>query len=365
MTTPSAASLSLISIVIPAYNEEDNVERAYKGVRDVFATLSGYDFEILFCDNASTDDTFARLQALAREDPRVRVVRYARNFGFNRSLLTGYRLAAGDAAIQLDCDLQDPPELFPTFLKMWEQGHDVVVGVRRNRQEGWLLQQARRIFYRLLQRMSDDNIMIDGGDFRLVDRSVLDQLRRIDDADPYPRALTSLLARQQTGVPYDRRVREAGESKYPVRRLFGLAVEGMVAHSVVPLRLASFFGLFVAGICVIVGPLLIFLKLIGLLEGPQGFVSTALLILFGVGMNAIFLGIIGEYLGRIYNQLRYRPATILDTAVNFRAMDVAEAAPEERWRLSMPITTDVHDTAGWPRRRAAETPAHAAERADG
>lgn len=334
------ADRTLISVVIPVYNEEANVVHTYEAVRAVFEGLPSYDFEIVFCDNASTDSTFERLRPLAAADTRVKVVRYARNFGFNRSVLTGYRLASGAAAIQLDCDLQDPPELFPMFLELWREGHDVVVGVRQHREESWMLQQARKLFYRLLKRISDDNIIVDGGDFRLVDRRLLDQLRRIDEADPYTRGLTSLLARNQAGVPYNRRARSAGQSKYPVRRLVGLAVEGLVAHSVVPLRLATFFGLIVAVACMLIGPTLILLQLLGLIDGPQGYMSTALLILFGIGLNAIFLGIIGEYLGRIYNQLRYRPTTILETALNFTSADIAQISPEERWRLGMPIATE-------------------------
>lgn len=326
----------LISVIVPTYNEEDNVRRAYEAVRAVFEALPGYEFELLFCDNHSSDSTFARLAELAAEDSRVRVARYARNFGFNRSVLTGYRLAAGDAAIQLDCDLQDPPELFPAFLELWEQGYDVVVGIRRNREESWGLQMARRAFYRLLKQISDDNIVADGGDFRLIDRTILDHLRRIDDAAPYTRALTSLLARRQVGVPYDRRVRQAGESKYPLRRLFGLAMQGMIAHSVAPLRLASVIGLVIAAGSAMFALLLILLRLFGGIDGPEGFTTMAVLILFGVGLNAIFLGIIGEYLGRIYNQLRARPTTVLEQALNFEELG-EPAAQREPWQMWMPL----------------------------
>lgn len=337
MTETNSADRKLISVVVPAYNEQDNVESVYRAVLAVFDTMPAYEFEIIFCDNHSTDETFQRLTEIATSDHRVKVVRFARNFGFNRSVLTGYRLASGDAAIQLDCDLQDPPELFPTFLELWEQGHDVVVGVRRNRQESWLLQAARRTFYRILQRISDDNIMVDGGDFRLVDRAVLDSLRAIDDADPYTRALTSLMASNQTGTPYDRKVRTAGESKYPLRQLFALACEGMIAHSIAPLRLASVFGLIVATVCILVGLFFIVLKFTGISDGPQGFTTTATLILFGIGLNAIFLGIIGEYLGRIYNQLRHRPTTVLEASINFRELS-GTSRSTDGWRMWMPIS---------------------------
>jgi dolichol-phosphate mannosyltransferase len=332
-----AKQSKLISIIIPVFNEQDNVETAYTAVCEVFDRLKGYSFEIVFTDNHSTDDTFARLTNLAARDARVRVARFSRNFGFNRSVLTGYRLATGDAAIQLDCDLQDPPDLFPRFIELWELGHDVVVGVRRNRQEPRWLQFARRRFYRLIDRISDDNIVVDGGDFRLVDRRVLDQLRQIDDAEPYTRALTSALARNQTSFPYDRRARQAGQSKYPVSRLFGLAIEGFLAHSIVPLRLASFFGIVVAGLCVLLSMFYIVMNLVGGYAGPEGFTTTAVLILFGMGVNAIFLGIIGEYLGRIYNQLRRRPTAVIENALNLdRRTDEVSRTSIDDWNIWTP-----------------------------
>ncbi|MGY3650841.1 glycosyltransferase involved in cell wall biosynthesis [Bradyrhizobium sp. LM4.3] len=200
----------LISVLIPVFNEEGNIRRAYDAVRDVFEQMKDrYTFEIIFTDNHSTDNSSAIVSELAAADPRVRAVRFARNFGFQRSVLTAYRLASGDAAIQIDCDLQDPPTVFPRFLDLWEQGHDVVVGIRRFRQESKLLQWARRVYYRLLKRLSDDNLMLDSGDFRLIDRSVLDQLHLINDVAPYTRGLTSLLATKQIGVAYDRQARQS------------------------------------------------------------------------------------------------------------------------------------------------------------
>jgi polyisoprenyl-phosphate glycosyltransferase len=327
MAPDQSTSISLISIVIPVYNEEANVRAAYDAVVKVFSDLEGrYEFEIVFTDNHSSDDTFSRIVDLAKTDPRVRAVRFARNFGFHRSVITGYRLARGDAAIQLDCDLQDPPALFPRFLALWEQGHDVVVGVRRFRDEGNLLQWSRQLYYRLLRKVSSDNLMLDSGDFRLVDRTILDQLRRIDDASPYTRGLTSLLAANQIGVPYDRAIREKGTSKFPFVKLVGLAIDGFVAHSTIPLRIASATGLVIA----LVTGLASFFYLVGrLLFGvawPEGFATTTILILFGISLNAIFLGIIGEYIGRIYEQVRLRPTTVIERYLNMPP-NIAAAGP--------------------------------------
>lgn len=320
---PASPGKPLISVVIPVYNEEANVAAAYHAVAAVFATIADrYDFEIIFTDNHSSDTTFERIADIAKSDQRVRAVRFARNFGFQRSVMTGYRLARGDAAIQIDCDLQDPPTIFPQFLALWAQGHDVVVGVRRFRDENLLLQWGRKFYYRLLRKVSSDNLMLDSGDFRLVDRSILDQLRRIDDASPYTRGLTSMLASNQIGVPYERAVREKGQSKFPLIKLIGLAIDGFVAHSTVPLRMASFAGLLIALMTALASLFYLFGRLFFGMEWPEGFATTTILILFGISLNAVFLGIIGEYVGRIYEQVRIRPTTVIERSVNMTDQDV-------------------------------------------
>jgi glycosyltransferase involved in cell wall biosynthesis len=328
----ASAPIPLISIVIPVYNEEGNVGAAYDAVASVFAGLAGrYDFEIIFTDNHSSDQTFQRIAEIVDRDSRVRAVRFARNFGFQRSVMTGYRLARGDAAIQIDCDLQDPPAVFPEFLTLWEQSHDVVVGVRRFREENFFLQRCRKLYYRMLKIVSSDNLMLDSGDFRLIDRSILDQLRLIDDASPYTRGLTSLLASNQAGVPYDRAVRQQGRSKFPLLKLVGLAIDGFVAHSTVPLRMASVSGILIA----IVTTCASFIYLVGRLifgsSWPEGFATTTILILFGISLNAIFLGVIGEYIGRIYEQIRLRPTTVVERSLNIRP----EAEPVASFRTGL------------------------------
>ncbi|OSJ21494.1 glycosyltransferase family 2 protein [Bradyrhizobium japonicum] len=315
--TSADTERKLISILIPVFNEEDNIRRAYGAVRDVFEQMDDrYAFEIIFTDNHSTDNSSAIVSELAAKDPRVRAVRFARNFGFQRSVLTAYRLASGDAAIQIDCDLQDPPTVFPRFLELWELGHDVVVGIRRFRQESKPLQWARQLYYRLLKRLSDDNLMLDSGDFRLIDRTVLDQLHLINDVAPYTRGLTSLLATKQVGVPYDRQARQAGVSKFPITKLIALAVDGMITHSIFPLRLAAFVGLGISMLTCLGSFFYIFARLFFGVDWPAGFATTTVLLLFGISLNAIFLGIIGEYVGRIYNQVRSRPTTVIEYSVN-------------------------------------------------
>jgi polyisoprenyl-phosphate glycosyltransferase len=309
--------LPLISIIIPVFNEEENVERAHKAVRAVFDSVKDrYRLELLYSDNCSTDNTFAVLAKVADCDPDVKVIRLARNFGFQRSVLTAYRTVSGDAAVQLDCDLQDPPELILDFLRLWEAGHDVVVGIRRKRQEARSLRLARRLFYRLVTAISDDQIINDAGDFRLVDRSVIERLRLVRDARPYTRGLISALAARQTGVVYDRSERQFGVSKFPVRRLFGMAMDGIVSHSIVPLRMAVWLG---------AASFLIALLLVGYYivsyftsgqTWPAGFATLTVLLLGSMGLNAMLIGIQGEYIGRIYDEVRIRPLTIIEQTIN-------------------------------------------------
>lgn len=338
-----------ISVLIPVYNEEGNIRRAYEAVRDTFDLLKDrYTFEIIFTDNHSTDSSIAIISDLAKSDTRVRAVRFARNFGFQKSVLTAYRLASGDAAIQLDCDLQDPPSLFPKFLELWEQGHDVVVGIRHFRQESKLLQWARRCYYRLLQRVSDDNLMLDSGDFRLIDRSVLDQLHLINDVAPYTRGLTSMLATRQTGVAYDRQVRQSGESKFPLGKLIALAVDGLITHSIFPLRLAAFIGLGTSVITCAASFIYILSRLLFGFDWPAGFATTTVLLLFGISLNGIFLGIIGEYVGRIYNQVRSRPTTVIEYSVNLpeKSLDVLGPSTQPSLGMVRPLADVVSHRAG-------------------
>lgn len=309
----------LISLVMPVYNEEANLDRAYFALTAVFKELPQYDLEFIFTDNHSEDQTFERLVALAKADSRVKAIRFTRNYGFQRSLLTAYRHASGDAAIQIDCDLQDPPELIPQFIALWEQGHDVVVGLRRRRQEPHLLTLGRRAFYALLSRISDDQVTRDAGDFRLVDRSVINRLKALNDFNPYVRGAVSLLAARETGIPYDRVQRMHGRSKFPLRKLMGFALDGILGHSVLPLRLASYAGLAISLVIFMLALFYVFGALAFGRSWPSGFATIIVVTLFGISLNAIFLGIIGEYVSRIYQQVRYRPLVVVESVLNIAA----------------------------------------------
>ena len=305
-----------VSILIPCFNEEANVANVYAAVTGVFRNLPDYDYEIIFTDNHSTDRTFALLRDMAARDPKVHVIRFSRNCGYQRSLLTAYKAATGDCSIQLDCDLQDPPELIPQMLDLWRQGHQVVYGIRRSTDEGAVTSWSRRAFYRLIASMSEDDLPLNAGEFRLVDACILAQLRTVNDTSPYMRGLISSMGFSQIGFEYDRRARVAGKSKFPFKAMLGLAVDGVLNHSLVPLRIASAVGLLVGSFTFV----LMFVYLAGRLifgqDWPAGFATTTLLLLMSISMNALFMGVLGEYLGRIFMQSKQRPTPIIEVTLN-------------------------------------------------
>ncbi len=323
LVPPSAASPNdpdprpLVSVVVPVFNEEPNIHPFYQAVRLQTDQLAQrFRFEFVFTDNHSTDNTFPLLAELAAADPRVRVFRFSRNFGYQRSIMTGYSQALGDAAIQLDCDLQDPPELLETFLDRWLAGADVVYGVRIKRQEGRSINLARAAFYRLIDRLSEDEIPVDAGDFRLISRRIIDILKSYEDAQPYLRGTIAALGFQQVGIPYERAARTRGESKFPFSKLVSLALDGILNHSTIPLRLSTYFGLTVSALTLLGLLGYTLAKLLFRSEWPAGFATLAALILASISINAMLLGIIGEYLGRMYVQTKKRPLTLIEQAID-------------------------------------------------
>ncbi|MBV9113254.1 MAG: glycosyltransferase family 2 protein [Hyphomicrobiales bacterium] len=310
-------SRKLISICVPVYNEEDNIRPLYERVRTVMSQLEQrYDYEVLFTDNRSEDRTFERLATLALEDKRVRVIRFSRNFGFQRSILANYVNARGAAAVQLDCDLQDPPELIVEFLRRWEEGYAVVYGVRGNRPaENPFLFGLRRFFYRLIDALSEDTLPHDAGDFRLIDRRVIEELRHVRDQQPYLRGLIAAMGFRQIGIPYNRASRERGSSKFSFWRLLGLALDGILHHSIVPLRLATAVGFVMCGLAFLGALYFLIARTFGA-DWPEGWASLSVLVLFSIGLNALLLGIIGEYIGRIFKNVRPMPLVIIDDVID-------------------------------------------------
>ena len=303
----------LISLVIPVFNEEDSIAAFYADVRRVIDPLAGqYDFEFVFTDNHSTDTTPGLLGDLARADCRIRAYRFSRNFGYQRSILTAYLKCHGDAAIQLDCDLQDPTGLIVDFLERWRSGYDVVYGTRISRHESWRWSLARKAFYRLVNFLCEDPIPLDAGDFRLVSRRVIEELRRIDDTRPYLRGTIATLGFNQIGIEYDRGARLRGSTKFSLYDNVLLALDGIVNQSVVPLRMATYIGVGVSLLTLIAicGYLVAYFT-VGF-RAPPGFTTITVLILGSLSINAMLLGILGEYLGRMYLQMKKKSLSIVE-----------------------------------------------------
>lgn len=311
----------LLTISIPVLNEEGNIDRLLQRLDAVARANSAYDFEFLFTDNASTDGTFAKLAERAAKDHRIRVLRFSRNFGFQRSILTNYLNARGEAAIQIDADLQDPPELIGEFLAKWEQGYKVVYGIRRRRVENPLLRLARRLHYWLLHVLSDVPIPLDAGDFRLVDRVIIEKLGQQIDQAPYIRGMIASMGFPQIGIPYDRTVRVAGRTKFSFAALVRLSIDGICSQSTLPIQYITMFGFFTS-LC---SAALVFAYLISYLFEravfPRGFATLVLLMLISMSLQALFIGVIGEYVGRIYNNVRSGPLTIISDRIEPASVD--------------------------------------------
>jgi dolichol-phosphate mannosyltransferase len=310
-------SEKLISLLVPVFNEEANVVPFYTTLSSLLTPLAGtYSAEFIFTDNHSTDKTWPLLKELALADKRVKAIRFSRNFGYQKSIYTGYLNAKGDAAIQIDCDFQDPPELILAFLAKWRAGYKVVYGIRESRKESFLMNLPRKMFYRLINFLSEDDLPLDAGDFRLVDRIIIDELKKVHDEQPYIRGMISSFGFAQTGLEYARNSRRSGTSKFDLRSYFRLATDGILNHSIVPLRIASYVGITVS--ILTLGCIVVYAcgKFLYNKTWPAGFATTTVLILFSISLNGIFLGIIGEYIGRIYINVKKKPLTIIEEQFN-------------------------------------------------
>ncbi|SHG39627.1 glycosyltransferase family 2 protein [Massilia sp. CF038] len=312
----------LISITIPVLNESGNIDALYARLYALGEKMRDRcDLEFVFSDNHSDDATWDMLAALAARDPRVRAIRFSKNVGFQRSILANYLHTRGDAVMQIDADLQDPPEMLEQFFERWQQGYQVVYGIRRKRPESFLLNGFRRLGYWVIDKISEHPIPRDVGDFRLVDRKVIEAVAKVRTANPYLRGIIAGLGFNQTGVAYDRDARTAGESKFNVSRLVKLGLTAVFNHSVIPLRAASFMGLAILVVSIIGAIYYVALRLFHP-ELPPGLASIHILVLFGIGLNSFFLGIIGEYLLRIYLVVRADPVAIVQHSLNFSAPEL-------------------------------------------
>jgi len=301
------------SIAVPVFNEIEALPELYRRVADV---MEGLDepWELVLVDDGSTDGSREWIEAKAEEDPRVRPVIFARNFGHQIGLTAGLDYGRGQAVIVMDADLQDPPEVIPEMVAKWREGYEVVYGVREAREgEGWFKKATAALFYRLINRITDVEIPLDAGDFRLMDRKVVEALKSMREQHRFPRAMAAWVGFRQTGVPYRRAPRIAGETKYPFRKMFRLALNAITGFSYFPLQIATYLGFASAGISILAIPVVIAMRL----AGSQAFYgqATALIaVLFLGGVQLISLGILGEYIGRIYDEVKGRPLYIVRRA---------------------------------------------------
>jgi polyisoprenyl-phosphate glycosyltransferase len=307
----------LLSLVIPCFNEEEALRETIKRIAAVLEQ-SHTTFEIIYVDDGSTDSTPHVLRELQAEDKRVRVIRFSRNFGHQVAITAGIEHAGGLAVVILDADLQDPPEVIPKFLAKWLDGYDVVYGVRSERDgETPFKRWTAKLFYRLMGHLSDVSIPVDTGDFRLMDRRVVNAMLSMPERDRFVRGMVSWLGFSQIGVPYHRQARVAGVTKFPIFKMIRFALDAIFSFSTLPLRLATWVGLAASGLSIL-GILVVLLdKYLAVPGMVKGWSSTVIAVLFIGGVQLICIGIIGEYVGRIYGESKRRPLYVVRERLGF------------------------------------------------
>jgi dolichol-phosphate mannosyltransferase len=319
--------MSLISVVVPLYNEEGNVPELLRRIGAIMHRLTANgidDYEIVAVNDGSRDGTLAALRAARGGEPHLVVVDLSRNFGHQIAATAGLDVARGDAVILMDGDLQDPPELIEQFLAKWREGYDVVYATRKTRHgESAFKLLTARLFYRTIRRMTNVSIPVDTGDFRLMSRRVVDALQQTREKHRFLRGLVSWVGFKQIGIEYERDARHSGETKYPVSKMLKFAIDGITSFSEIPLRFATYLGFGVSLSAFVYAIVVLILKVYGYNE--PGYTSMMVAILFLGGVQLITIGIVGEYLGRIYDQVKERPLYFLSSVE--RGAPVA-AAPE-------------------------------------
>lgn len=307
----------LLSIVTPCYNEEDNVDELYRQIKAAIVTLTKYDFELIFIDNHSIDGTVNKLKLLAAHDPIVKIIVNTRNFGHIRSPYYGILQSSGVATIYLASDLQDPPEMIPEFIRYWEEGYKLVMATKPVSKGVAWVHALRRAYYRFLDGISDISLVADSTGFGLYDREVLDQLRRIDDPYPFLRGLICELGYEVKTIPFTQPRRLRGISKNNFYTLYDIAMLGIISHSKVPIRIAAFTGFALGGISVIVAIIFLILKLIFWESFPLGIAPVVIGLFFLLGIQLLFIGILGEYIASIHTYIQRRPVVVEKERINF------------------------------------------------
>jgi dolichol-phosphate mannosyltransferase len=317
---------------VPLHDEEDTIGEL---CRRINAALLEVPFELILVDDASTDSTPRLLDSLAELDPRVRVLHLSRNFGHQAALTAGLEHARGDAVAMLDGDLQDPPELLPEMIAHWRSGSDVVSAVRTRRVgESRFKLATAHWFYRLFAKMSDLDLTLDAGDFRLLDRRALDALLSMRERNRFLRGMSAWLGYTQTSVPYERDARHAGETKFTLRKMMRFSLDAITSFSLRPLQLATVLGFLLSAVAILTIPVVIGLRIAG--ETIPGFATVLCIVLLLGGIQLITIGIIGEYVGRIYDEVKGRPLYLVRSSRNIAPGAARQAEPDELDRLTAP-----------------------------
>lgn len=306
-----------ITILTPCYNEEENVREVYERVRAVMASLQNYRYEHLFIDNASTDNTFAILKAIASVDKNVKVIRNSRNFGHIRSPFHALFQASGDAVLGIVADLQDPPEMIPQFIELWEQGYPVVLAIKQSAEENPLMFWIRKRYYSLVQRISGIKTYENFGGFGLYDRKVVEIVREFNDPYPYFRGILAEIGLPHAEIPFHQPTRKRGFSKNKLYDLYDTAMLGITNLSKVPLRAVTFAGFLGSGLCVLTALAYLVYKLVFWNEFSVGIAPLVIGVFFMGSLQLIFVGIIGEYVGQIHTLVQHRPLVVEQDRLNF------------------------------------------------
>ncbi len=302
-----------VSIIAPIFNEIENIDELYRRVKEVMEG-SGKSWELLMIDDGSVDGSTDKIRQLHAVDTRVRPIIFARNFGHQLAVTAGLDYSRGDAVVIIDADLQDPPEVILDLVNKWREGFEVVYAVRTEREgETWFKEFTASIFYRLIYRITDVDIPVDTGDFRLIDRAVVNVIRQMRERHRFLRGMSVWVGFRQVGVPYKRGARFAGETKYPFRKMAKFATDAITSFSYFPLQMAAYLGFFAATLSILAIPIVAVLRLTGY-QAFLGQATTLITVLFLGGVQLISLGILGEYIGRLYDEAKGRPLYIVREA---------------------------------------------------
>ena len=314
-----------ISVVVPCYNEEGVLRTTHERLSAVCNGMQGLDHELIFVNDGSADQTQQILVELQLCDPHVRVLLLSRNFGHQIAVTAGLEETTGDAVVIIDADLQDPPEVIPEMVRLWREGNDVVYGIRSEREgESKFKLWTAKVFYRLINRLSETKMPLDAGDFRLLDRRVVEVIKRMPERARFLRGMVSWAGFRQVSITYDRAARHAGESKYPLAKMLNFAMDGIISFSLVPLKLAVWTG-FLAICIAVLGIIAAIVDRLMHQDLPRGWASLFVAVLFIGGVQLVSLGIIGEYLGRIYTEVKRRPLYVVQERLGFA--DQTKTAP--------------------------------------